>query len=105
MTCLKVCLESCALVACLIFLSAVSSPAQAQTEPASATLTKRLIADYGYWSRTQVPPYSADQIPFKKLTHINHAPESASTLTAISMFLPVFSSGSVLNKGQERCQR
>lgn len=73
MTCLKVCLESCALVACLIFLSAVSSPAQAQTEPASATLTKRLIADYGYWSRTQVPPYSADQIPFKKLTHINHA--------------------------------
>ena len=73
MKCLKVCLESCALVACLIFLSAVSSPAQAQTEPASATLTKRLIADYGYWSRTQVPPYSADQIPFKKLTHINHA--------------------------------
>ena len=36
-------------------------------------LSKRLIADYGYWSRTQTPPYSAAQIPFKKLTHINHA--------------------------------
>ena len=36
-------------------------------------LPKRLIADYGYWSRTQTPPYSSDQIPFGKLTHINHA--------------------------------
>src|SRR5579871_6605987 len=34
---------------------------------------KRLVADYGYWSRTQTPPYSAAQIPFSKLTHINHA--------------------------------
>ena len=42
-------------------------PAHAQTIP------KRLVADYGYWSRTQVPPYSAAQIPFSKLTHINHA--------------------------------
>ena len=37
------------------------------------TLPKRLIGDYGYWSRTQTPPYSAAQIPFSKLTHINHA--------------------------------
>jgi len=66
-------LASCAIPACLILLSAMGSPAWGQTEPAGATLTKRLIADYGYWSRTQVPPYSADQIPFKKLTHINHA--------------------------------
>ncbi|HUE20859.1 MAG TPA: glycoside hydrolase family 18 protein [Bryobacteraceae bacterium] len=34
---------------------------------------KRLVADYGYWSRTQTPPYSSAQIPFNKLTHINHA--------------------------------
>jgi hypothetical protein len=33
-------------------------PAHAQTTP------KRLVADYGYWSRTQTPPYSAAQIPF-----------------------------------------
>jgi chitinase len=35
-------------------------------------LPKRLIGDYGYWSRTQTPPYSSAQIPFQKLTHINH---------------------------------
>jgi chitinase len=34
---------------------------------------KRLVGDYGYWSRTQSPPYSSAQIPFDKLTHINHA--------------------------------
>jgi chitinase len=42
-------------------------PAQAQQSP------KRLVADYGYWSRTQTPPYSSAQIPFQMLTHINHA--------------------------------
>lgn len=39
----------------------------------AATPPKRLIGDYGYWSRTQTPPYSSAQIPFSKLTHINHA--------------------------------
>jgi len=34
---------------------------------------KRLVGDYGYWSRTQTPPYSSAQIPFNMLTHINHA--------------------------------
>jgi len=43
-------------------------PAQAQ-QP----FLKRLVGDYGYWSRTQTPPYSSAQIPFGKLTHINHA--------------------------------
>jgi len=36
-------------------------------------LPKRLVGDYGYWSRDQDPPYSAAQIPFRKLTHVNHA--------------------------------
>ena len=44
----------------------------AQSGPANA-LPKRLIGDYGYWSRTQTPPYSSAQIPFQELTHINHA--------------------------------
>jgi len=43
-------------------------PAQAQQ-----SFPKRLVADYGYWSRTQTPPYSSAQIPFHMLTHINHA--------------------------------
>jgi chitinase len=36
-------------------------------------LAKRVVADYGYWSKYQTPPYSAAQIPFNELTHINHA--------------------------------
>jgi chitinase len=43
------------------------------TALAGQTLSKRLIGDYGFWSRTQTPPYSSAQIPFNKLTHINHA--------------------------------
>ena len=54
---------------CLALLCASFSFAQ----NSSKTPSKRLIADYGYWSRTQTPPYSADQIPFKMLSHINHA--------------------------------
>jgi GH18 family chitinase len=55
---------------CLALLCASFS--YAQNNP-STTGPKRLIADYDYWSRTQTPPYSADRIPFKKVTHINHA--------------------------------
>jgi len=31
------------------------------------------VADYGEWSKNQTPPYAASQIPYHKLTHINHA--------------------------------
>jgi len=51
---------------------AVVPPASGQTE-GTQKLTKRVVGDYGYWSRIQTPPYSAAQIPFAKLTHINHA--------------------------------
>ena len=59
--------------AVLILLAGSNSVAQTTETISTPTLTKRLIGDYGYWSRTQTPPYSSDQIPFKKLTHINHA--------------------------------
>ncbi len=63
--------DYCRSFTCLLCLALIGGfPSFAQN---SAKLPKRLIADYGYWSRTQTPPYSADQIPFKKLTHINHA--------------------------------
>ncbi len=58
-------LSTTAVFACLQFASA--------QDTASSPLSKRLIGDYGYWSRAQTPPYSAAQIPFHKLTHINHA--------------------------------
>ena len=50
-----------------------SQPTYAQDSSAAQQLPKRLVGDYGYWSRTQTPPYSSAQIPFEKLTHINHA--------------------------------
>jgi len=36
-------------------------------------LSKRVVADYGYWSKYQTPAYGAEQIPYHKLSHINHA--------------------------------
>lgn len=52
---------------------AVGRPLAQGQATAADPLPKRLVADYGYWSRTQTPSYSSDQIPFRKLTHINHA--------------------------------
>lgn len=59
---------------CLALLMAGAPRSSGQEPEESAVkLSKRLIGDYGYWSRTQDPPYGAEQIPFSKLTHINHA--------------------------------
>jgi chitinase len=64
------------LIAEIVLVSLVSftlpSGAFAQ-EVEYSRLPKRLVGDYGYWSRTQNPPYSSAEIPFGKLTHINHA--------------------------------
>ncbi len=45
--------------------------ASAQDLP--APFTKRLVAFYGSWSKYQTPPYTAQQIPYQKVTHIIHA--------------------------------
>ena len=53
-------------------------------------LTKRVVADYGYWSKYQLPAYGAAQIPYHKLTHINHAGvsfDASGTLTVPQGFL------------------
>jgi chitinase len=53
-------------------------------------LSKRVIGDYGYWSKYQNPPYSAAQIPYNELTHINHAGisfDSTGTLTIPQGFI------------------
>ena len=63
---------ACRFFTVLLCLTLFRAPT-ARAQNGSPVLPKRLIADYGYWSRTQTPPYSADQIPFHKLTHINHA--------------------------------
>jgi len=42
-------------------------------EPLPNHLSKRVVGDYGYWSKFQTPAYGAAQIPYYKLSHINHA--------------------------------
>jgi GH18 family chitinase len=39
----------------------------------AAKASPRLLAYYPDWAKYQVPHYSADQIPYKKVTHIAHA--------------------------------
>jgi chitinase len=61
----------------LLTLSVISVAALAVGAPAQDSpkhhLPKRIVGDYGYWSKYQDPPYSQAQIPYYKLTHINHA--------------------------------
>jgi chitinase len=56
----------------MVLLTGILVPLGAQ-EPLPNHLSKRVVADYGYWSKYQTPPYGAGQIPYHKLTHINHA--------------------------------
>ncbi len=59
-----------------LMTSLAAPPANAQPNAQQRlphNLTKRVVGDYGYWSKYQNPPYGAAQIPYDKLTHINHA--------------------------------
>jgi len=60
-----------ALVAAVTVLCA--APTEAQFAVRGAPLAKRIVADYGYWSKDQTPPYAAAQIPFAEITHVIHA--------------------------------
>ena len=54
-------------------LTFVAGASTVWSEDLPAPFTKRLIAFYGSWSKYQTPPYTAEQIPYQKLTHIIHA--------------------------------
>lgn len=60
-------------LAVLSILASVFAAQAQEPTPLPNHLSKRVVADYGYWSKYQTPPYGAGQIPFRKLTHINHA--------------------------------
>jgi chitinase len=62
-------LASCLLAGLTAALSVPSANAQ---QPLPNHLTKRVVGDYGYWSKYQTPAYGAGQIPYHMLTHINH---------------------------------
>jgi len=78
-------LSSFFLLALLTIGAAIVTPgAGAQTALANH-LSKRVVADYGYWSKYQDPAYGAAQIPYHKLTHINHAGVSFDASGALSV--------------------
>jgi chitinase len=60
------------LIVCVFAALALAAFAPASLAQSSA-IPKRIVGDYGYWSKYDDPAYSAAQIPFNKLTHINHA--------------------------------
>ena len=70
--------------ASLLIMLAVVALANAQ-ETLPNHLSKRVVGDYGYWSKYQTPAYGAAQIPFHKLTHINHAGVSFDANGALSV--------------------
>jgi chitinase len=74
---------ACSLLAGFIAVLGASS-ARAQ-QPLANHLSKRVVGDYGYWSKYQNPPYGAAQIPYHKLTHINHAGVSFDASGALSV--------------------
>ena len=63
-------------LASLLLISSIASVFSFQARAQDALpnhLSKRVVADYGEWSKNQTPPYAAAQIPYHKLSHINHA--------------------------------
>lgn len=58
-----------ALILIGLFFAFSALPVQAQ----NSAPPKRVVGDYGYWSKYDAPAYGAAQIPFNKLTHVNHA--------------------------------
>ena len=61
------------LVVAATFWSLAPTSAWAQSAASTPAWPKRLVADYGYWSKYQTPPYGAAQIPINMMTHILHA--------------------------------
>jgi len=61
------------LVVAATFWSLAATSVWAQSAASTPAWPKRLVADYGYWSKYQTPPYGAAQIPINMMTHILHA--------------------------------
>lgn len=71
-------------------MATVLTPGASAQQPLANHLSKRVVGDYGYWSKYQTPPYGAAQIPYRKLTHINHAGvsfDASGTLTVPDGFI------------------
>ena len=64
--------KRCHAAAFILALFAASIPFHAQAQSAVVETHKRIAAYYLYQDQSSVPPYTANQIPFKMLTHLIH---------------------------------
>ena len=58
--------------ASMLILLAIGLPFSVRAQSANVETRKRMVAYYLYEDQTRVPAYTANQIPFKKLTHLIH---------------------------------
>ncbi len=73
-----------------VLVAATLAPRVAAQTILPNNLAKRVVGDYGYWSKYQTPAYGAAQIPYHKLSHINHAGvsfDATGTLTVPQGFI------------------
>jgi len=70
------------LLATFLVLIAIRSAA------AQSADAHRLLGYYPEWGKYQIPPYTAEQIPYKKLTHIAHAFASLSPAADGTVVIP-----------------
>ena len=66
-------------------IAAAMAPCAFAQQSLANHLTKRVVGDYVYGSKYNNPPYGAAQIPYHKLTHINHAGVSFDAYGNLSM--------------------
>jgi len=59
-------------LALFLFAMVVSIVIPSEAQSAGST-SRRLLGYYPQWAKGQTPPYTANQIPYSKLTHIAHA--------------------------------
>jgi chitinase len=57
----------------VVAVAVLAAPTASAQKVNAHNLPKRIVGDYGYWSRYQVPAFGAEQINYNELTHINHA--------------------------------
>jgi chitinase len=65
----------------LFFVLAITLTAPAQS-------AHRLVAYYPEWAKFDSPPYSSEQIPYQKLTHIEHAFAALTPAADGTIFIP-----------------
>ena len=68
----KFCIRLAAMLLAGLGVLCANAQSQDSSTASASQLMKRLVGDYGYWSKYQTPPYGAAQIPYSKLTHIIH---------------------------------